>query len=253
MYQFPRLQILSGLVHGFSEKSDGNMSFRWGSHDEVLENRKKFLNKLNIPLEKCVSASLSHGLEIKIVSASDAGKGMTNGDDAVSADALMTDDKNIFLFLLTGDCLPIIFYDPDKEAAALAHLSRINTPLGLSSKMVGAMSQNYGSRPSDIIVGIGPGIHKESYLFSSEIVDKRGMRNPEWEPFLTDFPDGKTAVDIVEFNLEQLEEAGVNETNIEVSEIDTGSNENFFSHYRSKRITSEAEGRMAMVLGIVNI
>jgi hypothetical protein len=250
MYQLTILKNIPGIIHGFSEKSEGNTSFKWGKNkEEVIEYRKRFLNQLDIPLSSCVTMDLNHSLKIASVGKTDMGRGM-GGENYIEADALVTNEPNVFLFLLTADCLPLILYDPVKKIVALAHISYINTSDRFSAKVVEYLAAECGSEPNDIIVGIGPAIHKESYVFPSETIKQREMRVPEWGKYLTDFPDGKTSVDIIGFNFEQLLEAGVLEGNIEVSEIDTASSSRFFSHYRSKRITGEPEGRMAIVIGM---
>lgn len=250
MYQLTLFKNIPGIVHGFSEKSEGNMSFKWEKNKkEVIEHRKKFLNQLDIPLSSCVTMGLNHGLKIALVGKADWGRGIS-GENYIEADALVTNEPNVFLFLLTADCLPLILYDPVKKVVALAHISYINTSDRFSTKVVEYLVAECGSEPNDIIAGIGPAIHKESYIFPSETIRQKEGQASEWEKYLTDFPDGKTSVDIIGFNFEQLLEASVLEKNIEVSEIDTASNSNFFSHYRAKRITGEPEGRMAIVMGM---
>ena len=227
------------------------MSFKWGKNKkEVIEHRKRFLSQLDIPLSSCVTMDLNHGLKIALVGKADRGKGI-GGENYVEADALATNEPNVFLFLLTADCLPLILYDPVKKVVALAHVSYINTSDRFGAKTVEYLVAGCGSEPNRIIAGIGPAIHKESYVFPSETIrqKEKEMRVPEWGKYLTDFPDGKTSVDLIGFNFEQLLEAGVLEGNIEVSEIDTASDSGFFSHYRSKRITGEPEGRFATVIG----
>ncbi len=219
MYQLPRLQNIPGLIHGFSEKSEGNMSFKWGkSMEEVVAARKIFLEKLVIPISSCVTMSLAHGSRVVRVRTEDRGKGMTGKEGHIEADALSTNEPDVFLFLLTADCLPVILYDPIKKAVALAHASRINAAAGISAKAIEHLGREYGSKPRDIIAGIGPAIHKESYIFPSETIGERGLRTPEWAKFLTDFPDGRTAIDLIGFNFQELVDAGVREANIEISD-----------------------------------
>lgn len=248
MYQLPRLKTISGLIHGFSEVADGNMSFRRGERQEALMNRGRFLNKLAIKPDKCVAMSLEHSVAIASVDSSFCGRGMSGPDDAVEADCLMTKSKNAFLFLLTGDCLPIIFYDPVKELIALAHLSRINTPLMFSRKIAEQFEKG-GSRTENIIVGIGPGVRKGSYTFAGEELEKRISGHNEWKDFLVYAPNGKTGIDLVGYNVKQLVSCGVAEKNIEIGDTDSIADKRFFSHYRSRE-SGGADHRMATVVGM---
>jgi len=249
MYQLPKL--IKNLPHAFSEKTEGNMSFKWGGdRDEVLRSRQNFLKKLNLSLEDCVTMWPTDKLEILTVGARDKGLGMT-GEDVPEADALFTADRGVFLFLLFGDCLPVIFYDPVKHVVALAHLGWKSTENKLAEKVLSELGKKYGSQPSDLTVALGPGIHKDSYLKKTDEWLARDHNDLEgWKNFSEKLQDGRVAIDIVSYNLKQLVEAGVPAENIEVSEMDTAASDRFFSHYRSKK-TGEKEGRSAAVVGII--
>ncbi len=246
MYQLPKLKSEKGLAHGFSSVSEENLSFLWGEEKEVLNNRKKFLGELGVNPEKCAVMSILDSDNIVSV---DINSNLGVGKNIViRADALATSDKNIFLFLLTADCLPVIFFDPLQNILVLAHCSRKSTGVKLSEKVINFMKDKYKTNPADLIIGIGPGIHKESYIKETDSISEE--RSREWKNFLHKSPDNQIAIDIVGYNRYQLVSAGVKEENIEVSDIDTAADSNFFSHYRSKK-NGEIEGRFAAVVGMV--
>lgn len=244
MYQLPKLKKIKSLVHGFSTKQEGNVSLFFGLHKEVNQNQEKSLKKLNISPNDCITMTLQHGINIEIVDHTFKKRGMFR-KDAVLADALITKEKGTFLFLFVADCLPIIFYDPEQEIVALAHLGWKGTDQELSKKVISKLVA-LGSNPKNILVGIGPGIHKESYKKINP--EQKGKK--EWEKFLQDLPDDQTSIDIVGYNVQQIIESGIPKENIEVSDIDTATSSDFFSHYRSKRI-GEPEGRFAAIVGMV--
>ncbi len=244
MYQFDKLKNVPGLVHGFSDIKDGNMSFVWEKREKVMSNRKAFLDKLGIKSEDSVAMFLKHGTEIMSVNE------FSRGEDAIPVDCLITKSKNVFLFVLTADCLPVIFYDPGKSILALAHLSRINTPKNFLLKIIQRMENEYGSKSENLIAAIGPCIHKESYVFSKEELGKRIPDEKIFNGFVADLPDGKKSIDLLGYNVEQMVLAGIKKENIEISEIDTAKNENFFSHYHS-RLAGSPEGRIATVVGMI--
>lgn len=252
MYKLRGLKKFSNLIHACSEKSDGNMSFRWGEKEEVLGNRRKFLGSLGIRPRDSVAMFLQHGTEIALVDPphSKIMWGMDEsscGEEALTADCLITKSKNVFLFVLTGDCLPIVFYDPFRKLVGLAHVSRINTSLLFVRKIVRRFEEE-GSRPENITVVIGPGVRKKSYAFDRDELAKRVAGHDGWKDFLISLPDGKIGIDLVGYNMHQLVSAGVLPENIEVAEVDTIADKNFFSHYRSRK-TGEKEGRMATIVG----
>jgi len=254
MYQSDRLKSIPGLIHGFSEIKDGNMSFVWGEREEVSRNRKEFLDKLAIKSEDSVAMFLKHGTEIMSVNE------FSRGEDAMPVDCLITKSKNVFLFVLTADCLPVIFYDPIGGILALAHLSRINSPKNFLLKIIQKMENEYCSNPGNLIAAIGPCIHKESYIFSKEELKNRIPDEKIFNGFIADLPDGplrrssseasRKSIDLVGYNVKQMISSGIEKGNIEISEMDTAKNENFFSHYHS-RLTGNPEGRIATVVGML--
>lgn len=250
MHQSPLLKQFPDIVHGFSDKSNGNMSLSFGASREVFENRRKFLSALGVGIADCVRIDDFHGTDVILVDDSFRGRGMADASGGPKADAAITGEKNLFLFLPTGDCLPIIFCDNANQIVALGHLSRINTPLKFAQKIVRKLKE-LGSREEDIFVVIGPGIHKESYVFSEEEIDSRMFDRDAWGNFLIRLPENRFAIDLFGCNRHFLLESGILEKNIEMSELDTCANGAFFSHYRSRK-TGEKEGRMATVAGMRN-
>lgn len=244
MHQLEKFEKFNSLVCGISEKKDGNMSFRHGEKTEVLKNRKNFLDQLEIDPDACVNMSLDHSSEVAVVQSGHKGKGM-KGKGGISADALVTNEKNLFLFLLTADCLPIIFYDPEREVVSLCHVGWRGVEVRIIKKVIETFTGKYESKPGNIIAAMGPAVYKESYKFPSPF--QREL--PGWENFLKSSPDGLISVDFVGYARKQMIEVGISEGNIEESGIDTARSHNFFSHYRSAR-TGEPEGRFATVAGM---
>lgn len=225
----------SELIVGVSTIKDGNMSVKWGDEKEVEGNRKKFLDKLGIKFEDCMLASLLGGTHIEIVKNSDKGK-------YVEGDAFITKEKNLGLFMVTADCFPVLIFDPLTELLGLVHLGY----KGVDGKLVEDVIQkmiNMGSDINELKVWIGPGIRKESYVWDEEEIHQK--ESADWKPFLKS-ENGKINVDLPGYIKSQIINSGVKSDNISDSEIDTGKNENYFSHYRSKR-TEKPEGRFATV------
>ncbi len=245
MYNLEDLSQFPFLISAFSTIPDGNMSFGWGGEREVAGNKKEFLKKARIPFERCVQMEIVDDIVIQAIDNPHGGHTMARGK-AIKADALVTNKKNIFLFLVVADCLPIIFYDTKQSIVALAHLGWKSTERGLAKQVVRFMSYMYWTKPEDLIVGIGPGIRKESYVFQKPLERKI---DAGWKEFLIDYPDGKMAMDVAGYNKAQLLSSGVLEKSIVVSDVDTAKSQNFFSHCRSRE-TGEREGRFAAVVGM---
>lgn len=222
-----------------SNVSDGNMSFKWGEEAEVLENRERFLGKYGLHPEDCIVMEVEHGENVVCLDSSHRPK---HWKDSLKAEAFMTQEKNLVLFLMTADCLPIALYDPTNEVVALAHLGWIPTDKRLLPKVITKMCAHFKSKPGDLLAYIGPGVHKESYLFQPPLKKS----TPEWQPFLSTLPSGEISVDLVGYNISQLKESGLQKTNIHAEPTDTAISSQYFSHYRAVR-TGEKEGRFATI------
>ncbi len=217
-----------GLTVLISKTRDGNMSYKWGERGTVLENRSKFLSGAGVSLSDCVFTSLSHGDEMIEVGKKHKGK-------SVECDAIVTKEVGVALFMLTGDCYPVVVYDEEANKVALIHLGY----LGVGNKLVQKVVRSF-SDPARLWVYIGPGVRKESYVFENPIQKD----NPLWKPYLSELGQEKFSIDLPGFIVDQLKEMEVE--NIVDCGVDTATSGEYFSHYRSVR-SGESEGRFATV------
>ena len=229
-------ELLNGRVSiVYSEKSDGNMSFKVGDQQESADNRRKLMKKLGII--SAVYMRAFHGLDVSELTLADAGRGLRDLESAPRADAMITKQR-LALCMVPADCPPAVLYDPVTETLAHVHLSWITTDHKILLKVIKILSESYGARPRDLLAYIGPGIKAETYVFDNPTQKQM----PEWAPFLRDREDGMTEVDIFAYNVAQLQWAGVLPGNIEVSEINTATDKRLFSHYQAVN-EGEEEGR----------
>lgn len=232
--------LSKGYKYAISKIKDGNMSFKWGDESAVPVNRRKFLSKSGFEVEKCVTVHTSNSTIIARVGKADFGRGMLDIQDAIQADALITDDKEVGLFLLVADCAATIFYDKRKRVLCLAHLNGMNPRL--IESVSAAFKDEFGSKISDLQVIVGPSISKKSFV----VPDPFQRNSKEWESFTVNLDDHLTSIDLQGFLKNGMIKHGIWEENICFSDIDTYSNQEFFSHRRSV-VTGEQEGRFAVV------
>lgn len=220
------------------------MSPRFGSEEEVGVNLDRFFSQLGIERAKSVKANLVHGDEIIEVTK----EHVKNRTSEVECDALITKETDIYIWLVTADCLPIYYFDPVKQVVALAHCGWQSTDKYLAEKVALKMIKEYGCQPENILVAMGPAIHKKSYIFDAPT----SKTLPNWSKYLEDLPNGETMVDNIQYNIDQLVGVGIKMKNIETSTIDTGATTEYFSHYRSKR-SEEIDGRFCNVIGLKHV
>lgn len=247
IYQIKQLLSYPNLIHGFSTKKIGNVSFFWGEEDIVLNNRKNLVSILDLNLKNGISTQLKDSNNISIVTKKQAGTRMFDKNKTtIIGDGLITQEKDIFLFIAVADCLPCLIFDTKKEIIGLLHLSWKSTEAKICEEAIKILVSKFKSNPKDIIIGIGPGIHKNSFCFKDPIQKQL----PGWENFLKDLPNESTSIDLVGYNISQLKKSKIPEKNIFVSKIDTAKNKNFFSHFRDSKDPKMQEGRFGAIIGL---
>jgi YfiH family protein len=86
------------------------------------------------------------------------------------ADAIITHLPECPIMVLTADCVPIVIYDPVKHVTGVVHAGRLGTQKQMLSTTISALSDEYGSRPKDLIVGMGPAIRGCCYEVDKDCV-----------------------------------------------------------------------------------
>lgn len=193
-YVLEKLTRIPHLLHAFSTVDFGKM--------QILRNRARFAKTVGVDPQNLISVRQEQGKKIFIV-----GPGSSiNQSEKITADGLMTNQKNIGLIIKTADCLPILLCDPKKEIIGLIHAGRKGIFLKIHLEAIAKMKQNFRCQPGNIIVGLGPAICPRCY----DKIDLRGS-------VLADF-----------------QKMGLKKENIEVANICTFENNNFYSHRRGE-------------------
>ncbi len=135
----------------------------------VLENRSRLAAGFGARLDDFVFAGQVHGAGVRVVGEADRGRGAFSLAGAVpDTDALVTRSPGVVLAILTADCVPIVLHDPVAGVLACVHAGWRGTVARVSAAAVAAM-QSLGSRPSDLIAGIGPAIAPARYQVGPDV------------------------------------------------------------------------------------
>ncbi|HEY0935801.1 MAG TPA: polyphenol oxidase family protein [Trebonia sp.] len=133
--------------------------------DAVTENRSRLAAALGTA--RLTVADQRHTSRVALVTRELAGRGHDGVADSAAAfpatDAMITGQPGVALAILVADCAPLVFYDPVRRAAGVAHSGRAGTVRGVVPKTVAAMTAAFGTDPGDLLVGIGPAIGAASY------------------------------------------------------------------------------------------
>jgi YfiH family protein len=188
----------------------------------VLENRRRLAAGFGARPADFVFAGQVHGADVRVVGEADRGRGAFSLDDAVPAtDALVTSSPGVVLAILTADCVPIVLHDPVAGVLACVHAGWRGTVARVSAAAVAAM-QTLGSRPADVIAGIGPAILAARYQVGPDVyqaVTQAFGPAPFIQP---DAVPDRWRLDLWSANRFVLTEAGVPPRHIHITEIPTG-------------------------------
>jgi polyphenol oxidase len=218
----------------------------------VLENRRRLATAFGADLGDFVFARQVHGAGVRIVTESDRGSGAYPRDDAIGAtseaggvDALVTASPEVVLAILTADCVPVVLHDPVAGVLACVHAGWRGTVAGVTAAAVAAM-RGLGTRPSDIVAGIGPAIGADRYQVGPDVREAVSRSfGPAAPGFIRPDPSapGRWLLDLPSANRHALREAGVPGPQIHATDLVTGP---AAGHFFSDR-TARPCGRLALI------
>ena len=192
----------------------------------VLENRRRLAAALGAGPDGFVFASQVHGAGVRIVGEADRGSGAFTLDDAIAdTDALVTMSPGVVLAILTADCVPIVLHDPVAGILACVHAGWRGTVARVSAAAVAAMT-TLGSRPSDVIAGLGPAAAPTRYQVGPDVhhAVTRAF-GPAAAAFIRPDPatiPGRWLLDVWAANRHRQRESGLPDPQIHVTNLATG-------------------------------
>lgn len=266
--QFTHLAAVPSLAHavftrrrGFSSGRFAGLNASFTTGDDaaaVRSNKVAIIEAVGLPL---VGTRPVHGAAVATIERGD----LDGGDAAaverlqarlrhVEADAMMTDVPGFAFCWAYGDCAPILLYDPRHRAVALAHAGWRGTAAGVVLHTVRAMARRYGTRPDELLAGIGPAIGACCYEVSEQVreafaADPRVSAAACFERRPAPARDGSSGLflDVGASNYGQLVAAGVLPEHIEDSGYCTGCRTDLFYSHRREPWPS---GRFAVAIGL---
>ena len=244
------------LIHGFSARHGGvsappydtlNMALHVDDDPRaVRENRKRYCAALGLSAAQLCTLRQVHGTEIVRVFRRDAGRGAKDYADCIAdADAMVTNDSGVALMLCYADCVPVLLYDPVHHAMGLIHAGWRGTVGRIGMKTLAHMGEEFGTRPADVLSGIGPSICADCYVVGEDAAAQfRSAFSDDADKIVLN-RGGEQHLDLWEANRIQLEEAGVPPQQIDCAGTCTSCDHTWFYSYRA---AGGRTGRMAAVM-----
>ena len=168
-----------------------------------------------------------------------------------AGDALVSNDAHVAVAVRAADCVPLLLADPKSGGVAAVHAGWRGTAAGVSVVAVNALTREFGARPEDLIVAVGPSIGACCYEVDSELVDAFAAAGhprhliDRWfiaPPVSRGSRERPTLrLDVAGANRDQLILAGVREEHVFVSGLCTAMHLEVLTSYRAER---ERAGRL---------
>ena len=241
---FPSFEKTGLVKHLYSTRRGGvstgyfgpmNLGFTRGDDRfAVIENFRRISYVTGIYPGDMVFSDQVHGDKILYVDQQDRGKGIYSPKEMRGVDGLITDKSKVCLVTFYADCVPLFFLDPVKKVIGLAHAGWRGTVLEIGRKMVERFCKDFGSKPSDILAGIGPSIGPCCFEVGQDVEGEFAVAFPAWRDMIirpAETP-GKSYVDLWTTNRLILEKAGVRPEHITVTDLCTKCHDEYFHSHR---------------------
>jgi YfiH family protein len=245
-FESPEIAKLEWVQHAFLTRQGGeslppydslNLSDKNGDRKEFVSKNENILVKaFGFDPGRLVLLDQRHQDQILLLR-----KPITTLPSILKYDALITNSPNVFLGILTADCLPIFAVDQKRKVIAAIHAGRQGTSLRITAKVLKKMKKEFGCLLKDFVITLGPSIGPCCY----EIDEKVFYR--EWEPYSTLRSVGKWMVDLAQVNIAQMKREGITEEQISSIPLCTHCHNDLFFSYRKEGRT----GRQLSFIGIV--
>lgn len=253
MIELPNLKDLPGIRHGFMTRHGGvskgiyrSLNCGLGSkddHDAVVENRARALRQAGLQPESLATAYQVHSARVGVVE-SDWPK-----DDRPEVDGLVTKTRGVTLGILTADCVPVLFADPEAGVIGAAHAGWKGAVTGILPETVEAMIK-LGARRDRIQAGVGPAIAQKSYEVGPEFPKAFLELDPaNGRYFTTSTRCRHFMFDLIGFVRDELERLGLGAVTAAGNDTCAEAGD-FFSYRRTTHAKEPDYGRQISIIGL---
>lgn len=240
------------IRHGFFTRQGGvsegiyrGLNVGLGSHDDpdrVEENRRRVTGWFGLTADRLATVHQIHSPDVVIVDQSHDGT-------RPQADAMVTATPGLVLGVLSADCGPILFADPQAGVVAAAHAGWKGALSGVLENTIEAMIK-LGARREDIAASLGPSISQGNYEVGPEYVARFTDIDPAYAAYFTGTEkQGHALFDLKQFTIDRLTNAGVKAENLGLCTYPD--EERFYSYRRTTHRAEPDYGRQISAIAIL--
>lgn len=235
---------LGAVRHGFFTRRGGassgvfaGLNCGQGSSDQreiVAINRGRVADAIGVELDHLLNVHQVHSAKVVVATGP--------LDDKPKADALVSCTPGIALSVLSADCQPVLFSDPEAGVIGAAHAGWRGALDGVLQATVDAMV-DLGATRERIKAVIGPCISQRAYEVGPEFFENFLAEDSGFSRYFIQGEGDRMLFDLPGFGLSRLREAGVGHA--EWTRHCTFSDaERFFSYRRTTHAKEADYGRL---------
>jgi YfiH family protein len=230
------LCAFSTRLGGFSQGIYAGLNLGLNTGDQsynIKRNRESFFRYLAIEENQLACGQQLHTANVQLVSVPGIFK---------ETDALVTQQKNVFLTVLTADCFPVFLFDPLSSTVSIIHAGWRGTQAGIIENVFYSLKNELKIGVKHLLAAIGPGLQSECF----EV--REGVSGQFDDRYLSSAAESREKyLNLQQVILDKLLAQGVPKEQIEYSrECTRCSAEKFYSYRRQ----GKDSGRMMGIIGI---
>lgn len=166
--------------------------------------------------------------------------------DRPRADAVVTDRPGLALGILTADCAPVLFADPDAGVIGAAHSGWRGALDGVLENTIEAM-ERLGADRANIFAVVGPTISQQAYEVGPEFFERFLDEDRDFSRFFVNSEGDRMLFDLPGLVLHRLRRAGVADADW-IRECTYSDPARFYSYRRTTHAGESDYGRLISVI-----
>ena len=237
--------------HGFFTRAGGvsegiyrGLNVGLGSKDErekVEENRASVARWFSATPDRLATVNQVHSPDVVLIDENYDG-------ERPQADAMVSATPGMVLGVLSADCGPILFCDPDARVVGAAHAGWKGALYGVLESTIAAM-ERLGAKREYILASLGPSIGRHNYEVGPEFVERFLAADKEYGRYFTPSQKpGHAMFDLPGLTTERLKDAGVTAENLDICTYPD--EDRFFSYRRTVHRQEPDYGRQISAIMI---
>ncbi|MBO9397838.1 peptidoglycan editing factor PgeF [Shimia sp. R9_2] len=237
--------LLAPVHHGFFTRRGGassgifeGLNCGMGSSDQseiVAINRQRVADAMEVDIAHLASVHQVHSADVHTATGPITG-------ERPRTDAIVTNQPGLALSILTADCQPVLFSDPEAGVIGAAHAGWRGALDGILEATVEAM-EALGASRTNIRAVIGPCISQSAYEVGPEFLDNFLAEDPENSRFFANGEGDRMLFDLPAYGLHRLRRAGVGEAEW-IRHCTYADADRFYSYRRTTHAKEADYGRL---------